>query len=332
MNNISFAERLSDLYPFANDKGIIEIVTRQANQRYKLFQKVAMTDSPVAEIKQCMESVMQSLSQSSQNTSQILSNLVSLQNVNLLLNGLNLCATCAGFQIMNKRLNEMSAQISGIDENIKLIHDLDIQEKFDNLLGRYQNMLDKRTKHSSCSLDYIHALINDEYTFLGKLIRTLKNLQLTTRKDDILVFTVSLASMLAASVQYYDELYYFEHHDWHLSHSTWEEPYRELTSNRFAQRLQDYGILEKGWHTVEVDVFYTTLIEQVSDMFQAVKDNQALIEASKDHEQYKLLHNVPSRLISERIELTISDVLADKDVSLVADVRESLLIQAAAVV
>ena len=100
MSNTVVVETLEQLKPFLNDKHVIEIVQRGKNKKFKNFVKVALNELPQTEEKALVENAVNVLNknlQLNQRNLQLLANVAKSQKLGLLLNGLNLCATCVGF-------------------------------------------------------------------------------------------------------------------------------------------------------------------------------------------------------------------------------------------
>ena len=73
-----------------------------------------------------------------------------IQKLGLLLNGLNLCATCVGFAVMYAKLDSMSAeinqQIAEVEKTVKKIQDMQTGIEFKKILSDHTDMLDCRKK------------------------------------------------------------------------------------------------------------------------------------------------------------------------------------------
>ena len=61
------------------------------------------------------------------------------------------------------------------------------------------------------------------------------------------------------------------------NHKKWDPIYDRLSSQWFIEKIQDYGFFEADLTTSEVDAYYLTLIDQVKDLKEEIKDNQELI-------------------------------------------------------
>lgn len=344
MSEAVIAQVIADLLPYANKDGVIEIVMRGAKKRFSSFQKVALADLKHGETKELMEKAIHALNQGQQGSvknMKILQNVAQMQNLGLVLNGLNLCATCAGFAIMFAKLDKMSAeinqQISRLQATIKQGHDVQTGFEFNKVLADYQDMLDSRRRQQPYSEAQMRDLVDREYNVLILLISVLQN-DLASNKKMILDSIFSMLAMLTVSLRYFDEQYYFNNHEvlgdsdvWHSSHTKWMNVYDILSATWFVELLQDYGIFEAGFSTVETDVYYNALIEQVDDLRQEIEDNQVLIITVADPELLRTLHDVTTRDVRETIGAAIDIAFAGIDEETVAEVRKNALAQVAAV-
>ena len=96
MSDTLIVEALEQLRPFLNDKKVLEIVVRGKNKRIAAFQKVALNDLPQNEAKELAEKALNALNKGNilnQKNLQMIQQVAKLQQLGLVLNGLNLCAT-----------------------------------------------------------------------------------------------------------------------------------------------------------------------------------------------------------------------------------------------
>lgn len=342
MSDAIVAQVIADLLPFADKDGVVEIVMRGAKKRFSSFQKVALADLPQADTKELMEKAIHAINQGQQGSAKnmaALQNVAKMQNLGLVLNGLNLCATCAGFAIMYAKLDKMSkeisSQISALQDTVKRGHDLQSGFEYKKVLGDYQNMLDSRRIQRPYSEDKMRELVDQEYAVICLLIEILQY-DLASNKQIIIEAIFSMLAMLTVSLRYFDEQYYFNNHEvlrdtnvWHSSHSKWMSVYDILESPWFVEYLQDYGLFEAGFNTVEADAYYTALIEQVTDLRQEVEDNQVLIITVADPELLRTLHDVTTKDIKDTIESAINFAFAGVDSVTVEEVRQNAFAQVA---
>lgn len=344
MSEAVIAQAIADLLPYANKDGVIEIVMRGARKRFSSFQKVALAELQQGETKELMEKAVHALNQGQQGSvknMEILQNVAQMQNLGLVLNGLNLCATCAGFAIMFAKLDKMSAeinqQISRLQATVKQGHDVQTGFEFNKVLADYQDMLDSRRRQQPYSEAQMRDLVDREYNVIILLINVLQK-DLASNKKMILDSIFSMLAMLTVSLRYFDEQYYFNNREvlgdsdvWHSSHTKWMSVFEILSATWFVELLQDYGIFEAGFSTVETDVYYTALIEQVADLRQEIEDNQVLIITVADPEMLRVLHDVTTRDVKETIGTAIDVAFAGVDEATVDEVRRNALAKVAAV-
>ena len=109
MSNPIVITSVEQLAQFRDERGIVEIAVRSAKKRFKAFQKVMIERLPEAQEKEITQRVIETLNQHTKMNKRnlkLLSNMAKVQELGLLLNGLNLCATVVGFAIMYAKLAE----------------------------------------------------------------------------------------------------------------------------------------------------------------------------------------------------------------------------------
>ena len=105
MANVINIQTLDELRRFLNDKGIMEIALRGKNKKFKTFQKIAqdqLQQNEVSEKDQQAINILNRNNNLSEKSLKMLNGVSKLNKLNLVLSGLNLCATCVGFAIMYK--------------------------------------------------------------------------------------------------------------------------------------------------------------------------------------------------------------------------------------
>lgn len=304
-------ETIEQLQRYLDENGVLEIVIRQKNQRFKVFQKVILRNTPqsTGEAQTLLENVTKVLNKNvhlSEKNLKMVSNIAKLDKIGLLLNGLNLCATCAGFAIIYAKLDKMSAeigrQLSQLQEDVKKVNDIQADYEFSKVLSSHTDMLDCRKKQKPYPEDKMRELVDAEYNVLLMLINVLK--KDASSDHEALIFSIfSLLSMLTVSICFFDEQYYQNNHEklegtdiWHASHEKWMSVYGILSSEWFVEKLQDYCMFETKMSTREIDLYYISLIDQVHELQEEVTDNQKLILAVGDMD---LLHKIKVMSIQE---------------------------------
>ena len=326
MGNTIVAKSLEQLLPFLNDKNVLEIVVREKNKRIKAFQKIAIDNLGNGEQQALLNKAIHALNANTgiaQKSLNLMQKVSKMQQLGLVLNGLNLCATCAGFAIMYAKLDSMSAEInqqfSKLQNLMKQGHDLQTSYEFDKVLSEHNNMMDCRKVKEPYSEEKMRELVDSEYNVL-KLLISVAEKDLAEDRHNLIVSIFSMLSMLTASLCYFDEQYYFNHRAtlgdkdvWHSSHQNWMRVYDTLSSPWFVEMLQDHATFETTLNTLGVDLYYTALVDQVADLRQKVMDNQDLIVALGD---LNLLHNVYEAVnldVEKSIEMAIREAYAEED-------------------
>ena len=320
---------IEELRKFINDKGMLEIAVRGQNQRFKQFQKVILQDTSQSEVKNQIEKALHILNQNKQLGDQVLKKANKLENMSQLqifLSVLNLGVTCAGFAIMLKELTGISGKIDAVLSTVKAGHGMQLNFEFGKILSEHSNMLDKRSMQSDYSEDKMHDLVSDEYNVLKLLIEAF--LKDATDEREKLVFSIySLASMLASSIMYYDEVFYFNHKEriengkgWHLSHDNWVSVFDEMLMPEFISGIQDFGFFELGLSTNENDYYYTSLIDQIIGFKTSIVDNQTLLQAFDDESTYSQYINLSNEETRDTILQAFKEAGVTMESSEVSDV------------
>ncbi len=299
---VNSIEALNEL---KNDKGFLEIVVRDSKKRYKTFYNVILNNSSDTigpDIAQKAAALLSESKELKLKNMELLNSISNVGQIGLFLNVLNLCVTCVGFVIMNKKLDRIANQIEQQYNAVRRIYaqgqDMQSADTVNRIVSEYTNMLDCCRKGQPLLEDNMRKLVDREYEALSHLIDAYKK----GLFDDqgMLVFSIfSLLSMFTVSLRMFDETYYYNNYKklgdkeaWHLSHDKWMGIYETLSSAWFVERIQDFGCFDAELTTSEVDLYYTMLLDQVSDLREEVEDNQRLIMAIKDRElfeQYKKL-------------------------------------------
>lgn len=342
MSEEIIAYTMEQLKQYLNDKGLLEIVQREKNKRFKGFIKVVLSETPQTEDKALAEKAVNLLNQNlklNKKNMRLLANVAKVQKLDLLLNGLNLCSTCAGFAIMYAKLDDMSAEISQqidkVEKTVKKIQDVQAGFEFNKVISDHMNMLDCRKKQQPYSEEQMRALVDNEYNVLTMLISAFQ-LDLSSDRNNMIFSIYSMLSMLTASLMYFDEIYYQNNHEvlkegeiWHTAHDKWMGIYKLLSENWVIEKLQDYGMFEADFSTLEVDGFYKGLLEQVNDERESIEDNQSLILALGDIELLHAVQDKGDREIKEVIKETFKSAGAQYEASLVEEAYNNAMKQVA---
>lgn len=226
-----------------------------------------------------------------QRSLRLVQDVAKMQQLGLVLNGLNLCATCAGFAVMYAKLDSMSTEINQqflqLQNMMKQGHDLQASYEFDKVLSEHTNMMDCRKTKKPYSEEKMRELVDAEYNVL-KLMTGVAEKGLAADHQNMILSIFSMLSMFTVSLCYFDEQYYFNNRSalgdkdvWHSSHQNWMSVYDKLSSPWFIEMLQDYAMFETKLNTLGVDVYYLSLVEQIRDLREKVEDNQELSGADR---------------------------------------------------
>ena len=277
---------LDQLLPFLNKDGILEIAIRGRNKRFSAFQKLAINNAPESEAKELLNKAIAAVNKNnalSEKSLSMLKNVTKLQQLNMIMGALNLCATCVGFAIMYAKLDKMSGQINEVMVTVKQGQDINANYEFHKVLSEHSNMLDARKTQKYYTEEQMRQLVDDEYNVLNMLIEGFMK-DHTADKETLIVSIYAMAAMMTVSLRYFDELYYLNNKEaigdgdvWHSSHDNWTSVFQKLTSDEFIEKIQDHGVFDLGLTMFETDVYYLNLFDQVKEMEETVSDNQQLV-------------------------------------------------------
>lgn len=342
MTNVININTLEQLKQFVDNNNVMEIVIRAKNSKFKAFQKVAFNDLPTNEAKSLAQTALNAMNANkldATKTLQLVQAISQAQHLGLLLNGLNLAATAAGFAIMYAKLDSMSQEINRgfreLNQTIKQGYDVHSSFEFDKVLAEYTDMLDCRRKQQPYAEEKMRQLVDQIYTVLNLLIEMFQR-NITIDSENMITSIFSLLSMLTVSLKFFDEQYYFNNKDvlseqlrWHSSHDRWMSIYDRLNSNWFTERLQDYAYFETDLDALGVDVYYIELMDQIIEMRRDIEDNQALITLIDDTNILRTVHESVRQDIRQSIESVLTDDFSDKATPESQEVCDKLLKQAA---
>ena len=269
----------------------------------------------------------------------LIANVAKFEKIGLLLNGINLCASCAGFAIMYKKLdsisNEIGRQFMQLQNVIKKGNDVQTGFEFNKVLSNHNDMLDCRRKQQPYSEEKMRELVDQEYDVFMLLVSVFRN-EISANKKDLIISMFSLLSMLTASLMYFDEIYFENNHEvlsnenvWHASHGKWMGAYSIPREKWFVEKLQDYGVFESNLNMLGVDAFCAALLDQAVSEQQDVEDNQALILALGDIGLLHSMHEMMTKDIKDTILKAFEDACTEDDKSAVKAAYENALKQAA---
>ena len=108
----------------------------------------------------------------------MLSNVAKVQNINLILNGLNFCATGIAFAFLLNKLesesNKITRQLNQLQSMIKQTQDIQNETIFNMVLADHTDMLDCQRKQQPYSEAQMRNLVDKEYNALYLLISSFR--------------------------------------------------------------------------------------------------------------------------------------------------------------
>ncbi|HFU4087206.1 TPA: hypothetical protein ACGO7S_002208 [Streptococcus suis] len=342
MTDILSISNLEQLKQFANKDQIIEIVIRGRKNKFRAFQKVAFNDLRQNEAKKLAQRAINIWGENNKIVTenlQLIQKVAESQNLGLIMNGLNLAATAAGFAIMYAKLDSMSKdinrQISELNHTVRQGHELHSSFEFDKVLGDYTDMLDCRRRQQPYSEEKMRVLVDQIYNVLNLLVQIFKK-GISEDNSNLITSIFSLLSMLTVSLKIFDEQYYFNNKDvllnqivWHSSHDKWMSIYDQLNSNWFAEKLQDYAFFETSLTILGGDVYYIELMDQIIGMRNEIEDNQELIRLIDDAGILTTVRKSESQDIKASLESVVSDAFFEMDMPESLEVKDKLMEQVA---
>lgn len=231
----------------------------------------------------------------------------------------------AGFAIMYGKLEEISKQVVEMVELYKESQGIQVNFELRKILSEHSDMLDCRKKQKPYTEEKMRKLVDGEYNVLELLIETFLA-DISSDREELLHSILSLASMLSASVKFFDEIYYFENKEaldngeqwyisrekwWHISHNKWISVFDRLSSEEFIKKVQDFGFFEKRLNTVENDYLYIGVYDQVRSLKQDIEDNQNLIIVLDDRELFRRC----LAMVKENVQIEIENAHKEFEVS-----------------
>ena len=313
MGNVLMIKTLEELNQFLNENGILEIAIRNRNKRFKDFQKVVLGEN-LFQDQSLAKQAINVLNRQTHLNSQMLAQLGSVAKIGqagLLMNGLNLCATCAGFAIMYAKLDEMSAQITSQLEKMQKAmrkgRDAANEYEYNKVLSDHMDMLDSERRQQPYPEAKLRELVDREHSVLTLLVRTLQS-DIAEDVEGLIFSIFSLLSMFTVSLRKFDEIYYYNNHEtlgsqnaWHLSHDRWMKIYETLSAPWVAEKLQDFGFIEKDLSVEATDVYWTSLMEQVEDCHETVIDNQLIVSTMGNEDMYRKYQEMTEKDVVDSI-------------------------------
>lgn len=321
---------IEQLMQFLNDKGVLEIAQRRKDQKFKEFQNVIIDPSL---LNRAQEQIQNEIKKALNINNDLIKSSLSkinavtcLSSVGIILEAVNLCATCAGFIIMFEKLKKISGKVDALVNTVKSSNQIQTNFELNKILSEHANMLDSRKTKNDYSEEKMRILVDDEFNVLKMLIDTFL-LETTNERNNLVLSIYSLASMLTVSIMYFDELYYYNNKDrisngeyWHSSHNRWMSELDRLSSAEFISKIQDFGFLELNLSTFENDEYYICLLNQARDFIQEINDNQSLIQAFDSDMDFKNYNEITNQTLKEEINEAFKEANVHFENNEIADI------------
>lgn len=321
---------IEQLMQFLNDKGVLEIAQRRKDQKFKEFQNVIIDPSL---LNRAQEQIQNEIKKALNINNDLIKSSLSkinavtcLSSVGIILEAVNLCATCAGFIIMFEKLKKISGKVDALVNTVKSSNQIQTNFELNKILSEHANMLDSRKTKNDYSEEKMRILVDDEFNVLKMLIDTFL-LETTNERNNLVLSIYSLASMLTVSIMYFDELYYYNNKDrisngeyWHSSHNRWMSELDRLSSAEFISKIQDFGFLELNLSTFENDEYYNCLLNQARDFIQEINDNQSLIQAFDSDMDFKNYNEITNQTLKDEINEAFKEANVHFENNEIADI------------
>ena len=314
MAGVKIINSLEELKPYLNKDNVLEIVTRDKKKRFDDFYKVTLNNLQQDDQKEALEKAIKTMNKNRAVFKKNLMNKIAhIQQLGLVLNAANLCATCVGFAIMNAKLEKLSGQLDQLMSTVKQGNSVRADFEFKKVLSEHADMLDSRKRQKYYTEEQMRKLVDDEYNVLSMLI-DVYNKDIADDKNNLIVSIYTMASMMAVSLKYFDELYYYNNKEaigdgdkWHSSHDNWMSVFDRLTNDDFITGLQDHAIFDLDLSTEDADVYYLSLRDQIMEMVESIKDNQSLIETFDNDEVYEGYNDYIRQEVASDIEKALEE-------------------------
>ena len=215
------------------------------------------------------------------------------------------------------------------------MRNLQSEFEFNKVLALHTDMLDCQRKKHPYSEEKMRDLVDREYSVLMLLINSFQK-GVSGDQGNMIFSIFSLLAMFTVSLRSFDEIYYYNNiqvlgdaDPWHLAHGKWMKVYDTLTSDWFVEKLQDYGTFEKNMNTLNVDMYYISLVDQVNELREEIQDNQLLVVAVGDGELLRQYKELSSKEVADTIEAAFKEASDEMDESAIKTLFQDAMRQAA---
>ncbi|MBR3312870.1 MAG: hypothetical protein IKG18_01890 [Atopobiaceae bacterium] len=147
MSSVKYVDSLEKLRKYLNDNNVLEAAYRYKNKRFSRFIKIKIplddTQNQQRELTEKAIHQIAEMTRGNQAKLETLAHGVQLMSgigyANLMLNAVNLCATCVGFAIVYKEMKQMGAEINRqlmqLDETVRKSFDIEHKFRFNEVLS-----------------------------------------------------------------------------------------------------------------------------------------------------------------------------------------------------
>ena len=287
-----------------------EIVVRnEKNKRFKEMFQVVYNKQNADEIRKTLENVLREFNKVDQavieqqdmlehmNEGLQLAN--KLELFNAVVGVVNVGVSIAGFIIIANKMNEISAQISEVLNTVKNAHEDETMYKFEKVIEQHQYMLSCMNDGTTYSESKFIDLIGEEKAILNLLRKAFINNTCASR-ESVLQATLCMASMLASSIVYFDNQYYYNHKSsagFYPFESNWILAFQLLREDDFIESLQDYFFLDLHRTQYETDLLTCSVLDHLNECEHAIKLEKSIVTELKSLEEYKEV----KRIIAEKV-------------------------------
>ena len=295
-----------------------EIVVRnEKNKRFKEMFQVVYNKQNADEIRKTLENVLREFNKVDQavieqqdmlehmNEGLQLAN--KLELFNAVVGVVNVGVTIAGFIIIANKMNEISAQISEVLNTVKNAHEDETMYKFDKVIEQHQYMLSCMNDGATYSESKFIDLIVEEKAILNLLRKAFINNTCASR-ESVLQATLCMASMLASSIVYFDNQYYYNHKSsagFYPFESNWILAFQLLREDDFIESLQDYFFLDLHRNQYETDLLTCSVLDHLNECEHAIKLEKSIVTELKSLEEYKEVKRIIAEKANEDLLFSI---------------------------
>ena len=217
----------------------------------------------------------------------------------------NLCVNIYGFEKLSGKLDEVSRNLSQVQETLNKMATADeiAQLKvFDKVISRYSYMLDQEKIGKPFSEENLYNLVNDIYHTLDQL-RSLFVKDAFNNNPALLDAIFTLVPLFEQTIIRYDRVYYFANKDaikagskFSNEHNKWMNLFDDIYSDRFLGRIRDYCMLDKRMSMRESTQAAALSFYATASAKQEVLDSMELLLHSDTVEEYYYLLSLIDKL------------------------------------